>query len=213
VLFRSDGLVSPEVRAAFPDARWESVARRVGTKVLTQAQVNARMIAAARRGRFVVRLKAGDPFVFGRGGEEAQALRAARVAFDVVPGVSSALSAPALVGIPVTHRGVASAFVVVSGHAEDNYGPILRALPDGMATVIVLMGMGQRRAIARLLIAAGWAGATPVAVIVNASRVDQRVWRGSLARLGVSDGITGRTQPGVIVIGRVVGDVSRSARK
>ena len=85
------------------------------------------MIRAARAGTQVVRLKGGDPFVFGRGGEEALALAAAGVPFEVVPGVTSAIAAPALAGIPVTHRGLASGFVVVSGHAEDAYRPVLEA--------------------------------------------------------------------------------------
>jgi uroporphyrin-III C-methyltransferase len=203
-----DGLVPQAMQASFPEARWESVARRVGRKTLTQAQVNARMIAAARRGRRVVRLKSGDPFVFGRGGEEAQALSAARIAFQVVPGVSTALAAPALAGIPVTHRGVSAGFVVVSGHARDSYEPLLSALPAGVATVVVLMGLGERRQIARVLTAAGWAKTTPAAIVTSASRPEQRVWTGTLAGLGVKDGLGARIEPGVIVIGNVVREAS-----
>ena len=103
------------------------------------------MIRAARRGRRVVRLKGGDPFVFGRGGEEVLALRRAGVPFDVVPGVTSAIAAPALAGIPVTHRGVSSAFLVVSGHDETAFASAVGALqPDGV-TLVVLMGLGRRR--------------------------------------------------------------------
>lgn len=203
-----DGLVPAAMQASFPGASWESVARRVGRKTLTQARVNARMIAAARRGRRVVRLKSGDPFVFGRGGEEAQALKAAGVAFAVVPGVSTALAAPALAGIPVTHRGVSAGLVIVSGHARESYEPLLATLPAGLATIVVLMGLGERRGIARVLTAAGWAKTTPAAIVTNASQPGQRVWTGTLAGLGVKDGLGTRIEPGVIVIGDVVREAS-----
>src|SRR5204863_303359 len=102
-------------------------------------------------------LKCGDPFVFGRGGEEALALARAGVPFEIVPGVSSALAAPALAGIPVTHRGLASSFAVVTGHHEATYGPILDSFasgfPPGALTLVVLMGLGQRARIAERLIA------------------------------------------------------------
>ena len=98
-----------------------------------------------------MRLKGGDPFVFGRGGEEALALAAAGIPFEVVPGVSSAIAAPALAGIPVTHRGLSSGFVVVSGHAEDAYRPVLESLAPHSATVVVMMGLGRIDAIAELL--------------------------------------------------------------
>ena len=104
------------------------------------------MIRAARRGRRVVRLKGGDPFVFGRGGEEALALRQAGVPFDVVPGVSSAIAAPALAGIPVTHRGVSSAFLVVSGHDEAVFASAVGALQPNGVTLVVLMGVGRSAA-------------------------------------------------------------------
>ena len=104
-----------------------SVARRVGPKALTQDEVTDRIIAGARAGLRVVRLKAGDPFVFGRGGEEARALVAAGVPFEIVPGLSSAIAAPALAGIPVTHRGLSAAVVVVSGHDPAGYEPVLGA--------------------------------------------------------------------------------------
>lgn len=205
-----DGLVPADLHASFPQARWESVARRAGRKTLTQARVNARMIAAARRGQHVVRLKSGDPFVFGRGGEEAQALRAAGVAFDVVPGVSTALGAPALAGIPVTHRGVSAGVVIVSGHARASYEPLLAALPPGAATIVVLMGMGERRGVARVLADAGWPAATPAAIVTHASQPGQQVWTGTVEGLGVKDGLGRRKDPGVIVIGDVVREASRT---
>lgn len=199
-----DGLVPPAVVALATSAECVSVARRVGPKALTQEQVCERLVSAARAGRRVVRLKSGDPFVFGRGGEETRALVDAGIPFEVVPGLSSALAAPALAGIPVTHRGLSSGFVVVSGHGPEAWEPLLDTVAPGSATVVVLMGVGRRQAIAAYLTGRGWNGATPVAVVVNASRPDQRVWMGQLATLGTDDGVETREEPGVLVIGDVV---------
>jgi uroporphyrin-III C-methyltransferase/precorrin-2 dehydrogenase/sirohydrochlorin ferrochelatase len=160
------------------------------------------MIRAARRGRRVVRLKAGDPFVFGRGGEEALALRGAGIAFEIVPGVTSALAAPALAGIPVTHRGLSSAFLVVSGHDAGAYEPVLANVPPGSLTVVVLMGIGRRREIAGWLIGRGWLPTTPAAVVYAAGTPSSSVWLGSLAELGDQQDDT--EVHGTIVIGDVV---------
>src|SRR4029453_4431252 len=111
-----DRLVHPSLLDEAPRARRIFAGKESGHHALPQEQINALLILHARRGRRVVRLKGGDPFVFGRGGEEAEALAGARIPFEVVPGVSSALAAPAYAGIPVTHRGVASSFTVVTGH-------------------------------------------------------------------------------------------------
>lgn len=199
-----DGLVPAAVIDLAAGAERVSVARRAGHKSLTQADVNELLVSAARLGQRVVRLKSGDPFVFGRGGEEVRALVEAGVPFEIVPGLSAATAAPGLAGIPVTHRGVASGFVVVSGHGAEAYEPLLGALVPESATLVVLMGMGHRLAIARFLADAGWRADTPVAVVVNASRPDQRTWVGRLATLGVEDEAGGRDEPGVIVIGEVV---------
>lgn len=199
-----DGLVPREVIRLATSAECVSVSKRAGRSTLSQDDVTDRMIAAARRGRLVVRLKSGDPFVLGRGGEEALALARAGVPFDVVPGLTSATAAPAAAGIPVTHRGVASAFLVISGHAPSAYDPILAALPPGSATVVVLMGMAERARIAARLVAASWPAATPAAIVVNASRRGQRVWTGTLGTLGHEREGDGRDDPGVLVIGEVV---------
>ena len=153
----------------------------------------------------MVRLKGGDPFVFGRGGEEVLALRAAGVSHDVVPGISSALAAPALAGIPVTHRGLSSAFTVVSGHAESAWQPVLSGLPPNGLTVVVLMGLGTRDAIAAFLLERGWAASTPTALLLAAGTARAHTWTGSLEALGrfeVPDGLG--DAPGTIVVGEVV---------
>jgi uroporphyrin-III C-methyltransferase/precorrin-2 dehydrogenase/sirohydrochlorin ferrochelatase len=178
------------------------------------------MIRAARRGRHVVRLKGGDPFVFGRGGEEVLALRQAGVPFEVVPGVTSALAAPALAGIPVTHRGLASAFLVVSGHDDETFRSAIGGLSPAGMTLIVLMGLGRSSALATALLDRGWSRSTPAAIVVDASRPNQQVWRGTVGELaagGIDIGADGAAGgPGTLVIGEVVavaGDASAAERR
>jgi uroporphyrin-III C-methyltransferase/precorrin-2 dehydrogenase/sirohydrochlorin ferrochelatase len=203
-LILHDGLVCAEVLNLAPAAEQIEVSRRPGAKIVTQATVTRLMVDAAREGRRVVRLKAGDPFVLGRGGEEALALVEAGVPFEIIPGLTSAVVAPLIAGIPVTHRGVASGFVVVSGHAPDAYTPILDALAPHSLTIVVLMGFGERGPIATRLIQRGWLAATPAAIITNASQIGQRIWIGTLERLGdvLQDAPTDSAH--TLVIGEVV---------
>jgi uroporphyrin-III C-methyltransferase / precorrin-2 dehydrogenase / sirohydrochlorin ferrochelatase len=178
-----DALVDPATLALAPSAQRVFVGKRAGRPQVRQEFIHWLMIRAARAGKKVVRLKGGDPFVFGRGGEEGLALAAAGISFEIVPGVSSAIAAGALAGIPVTHRGVASGFVVVSGHAEDAYRPILESLAPHSATIVVMMGLGRIERIAELLIARGWNAMTPAAVISGASTAASNVWTTSLGEL------------------------------
>jgi uroporphyrin-III C-methyltransferase / precorrin-2 dehydrogenase / sirohydrochlorin ferrochelatase len=183
------------------------VGKRQGRHALSQDKINALMIRAARRGRRVVRLKGGDPFVLGRGGEEAIALRSAGVAFDVVPGVTSAIAAPALAGIPVTHRGLASSFFVVSGHDEESFAASIARLEPGGVTLVVLMGLARAVALADRLIARGWARGTPAALVIDASLPQQQSWRGTLDDLAAGRGSAltdSPAGPGTIVVGEVV---------
>ncbi len=174
-----DALVDQAALRHAPRARWAYVGKRAGRPSISQATIERLMIRRALRGERVVRLKSGDPFVFGRGGEEALALAAAGIPCEVVPGVSTAVAAPALSGIPVTHRGLSTAFVVVSGHAEDG----LRARP-GLARA--RGGDGGRadgppdaRAWSpTLLLARGWNTDTPAALLLSAGTTEAR----SLAR-------------------------------
>ena len=180
------------------------VGKRAGRHAMAQSAIEMLMIRAARRGRRVVRLKGGDPFVFGRGGEEALALQHAGVPYDVVPGVTSAIAAPASAGIPVTHRGVASAFLVVSGHEEEAFASAIGQLQPNGVTVVVLMGLGRSAAIACRLVDRGWSRGTPAAIIVDASRPQQQVWRGTLDQLANDTVNIEGCGPGTIVIGDVV---------
>ncbi len=199
-----DALVPAEIVAIARRAQRFSVGKRAGRPSFRQETIHSLMIRAARRGRRVVRLKAGDPFVLGRGGEEALALRAAGVRFEVVPGVSSALAGPALAGIPVTHRGLSAGFLVASGHSGSSYRPLLEMLPPHSVTVVVLMGLGESEAIASLLIGTGWRASTPVAVIFAASTSSSTTWTGTLATIASCRDEAPADAPGTIVIGEVV---------
>ena len=132
------------------------------------------------------------------------ALAAAGVAFDVVPGVTSAIAGPALAGIPVTHRGLASAFFVVSGHDEQSFASAIQGLQAAGVTLIVLMGVGRSAALAGHLVARGWAGSTPAALVFDASMPGQQVWRGTLEDLVHGRASIEAAGPGTIVVGAVV---------
>ena len=197
-----DALVDPRALDLAPRARRFPVGKRAGRPSIRQETINRLMVRAAQRGQRVVRLKCGDPFVLGRGGEEALALVAAGVAF--VPGVSSAVAAAALAGIPVTHRGLAAGFVVVSGHAETAYGPVLDCLAPHSLTVVVLMGLGSRAAVASRLLARGWSPLTPAAVVLGASTEAAHAWTGTLGAMATADVSAAPSAPGTIVVGAVV---------
>jgi uroporphyrin-III C-methyltransferase / precorrin-2 dehydrogenase / sirohydrochlorin ferrochelatase len=198
-----DALLDMETLKFATQARRFFVGKRAGRAAIRQDAINRLMIREARRGQRIVRLKCGDPFVFGRGGEEALALAAAGIPCEVVPGISSATAAPLLAGIPVTHRGLASAFVVVSGHAESAFGPVLRSLAPGSATIVVLMGLANRAGIARALADGGWSARTPAAVIIGASRPGEAAWRGTLDGLDGENLVEPGELPGIIVVGAV----------
>jgi uroporphyrin-III C-methyltransferase len=199
-----DALVSPDVLPLAPRAQLISVGKRHGRHSVSQETIERCLVRAARRGKRVVRLKAGDPFVFGRGGEEALTLVRAGIPFEVVPGVSSAVAAPALAGIPVTHRGLASSVVVVSGHAESAWQPIADALPPRTATLVVLMGVHTRALLAARLLENGWPASTPAALLFAASTPQAVRWTGTIADLVSGDAIETPEGPGTIVIGEVV---------
>jgi uroporphyrin-III C-methyltransferase / precorrin-2 dehydrogenase / sirohydrochlorin ferrochelatase len=200
-----DALVSPAVLDTARNAQRFFVGKRARKKAVRQETIHWLMIRAARRGKRVVRLKCGDPFVFGRGGEEALALAKAGIPFEVVPGISSAVAAPALAGIPVTHRGLSSGFAVVSGHSEAAYGPILGELKPHSLTVVVLMGLAARSAIASFLIARGWSPNTPAALLLAASTPGSAVWTGTLDSLtGAPEAEADPDAPGTLVVGEVV---------
>ena len=200
-----DALGSERLRDLAPGARWFYVGKRACRQSIGQDVLNRLLVKNARRGLKVVRLKCGDPFVFGRGGEEALALAEAGFACEIVPGVSSAVAAPALAGIPVTHRGMASSFAVITGHHEETYAPLIASFAPGSLTLVVMMGLRQRARVAELLIARGWARATPAAIVVGAATPESWRWTGALDALGAAEiPPDAREAPGLLVIGEVV---------
>ena len=174
---------------------------------LSQDEINTLLVERALAGRRVVRLKDGDPFLFGRGGEEALACAAAGIPCEVVPGVTSAVAVPALAGIPVTHRGITQDLAVVSGHVDPSHpGSTANwdALASGPGTVVVLMGVGALRQIGVELIKRGRPATTPVAVIQAGATPRQRVVTGTLDDIAAAADAAGVRSPAVIVIGEVV---------
>jgi uroporphyrin-III C-methyltransferase len=182
-----------------PDARLIDVGKRKSRHTLPQDDVNQLLVALAREGLSVVRLKGGDPFMFGRGGEELAVLRNAGVEAHVVPGVTAALAA----GAPLTYRGLAQAVTFVTGHAAADADPDLdwSSLARANQTVVVYMGLSTAPRIAARLIAAGRAGATPVLVVENGSLTNERRLLSSLATL--SDDVKDLDGPALLVIGEV----------
>jgi uroporphyrin-III C-methyltransferase len=176
------------------------VGKRPGRQV-PQEMINALLVHLGSQGGVVVRLKGGDPFVFGRGGEEAMALAQAGIPFEVVPGLTSAVAAPAAAGVPVTHRGVSIGFTVVTGHRERGGSTTIdwEALARVGTTIVILMGVAERREIAQRLMDGGLPGTTPVVAIRNGTRVDQEIVRTTLDALGDSQ----LSAPATIVIGDV----------
>lgn len=199
-----DALINRAILDHARSARRVYVGKRAGRHAVSQDFINRLLVRAARRGEKVVRLKGGDPFVFGRGGEEALALASAGVPFEIVPGVSSAIAAAGLAGIPVTHRSISAGFLVVSGHAEEAYGPILRAVEPDTVTLVVMMGIANVETIASLLISRGWKPLTPAAVLFGAATDEADVWTVTLADLQRGIDLADVTAPGTVVIGNVV---------
>jgi uroporphyrin-III C-methyltransferase len=203
-----DALVGDGVFALVnPAAEQIDVGKRPGQGV-PQELINTLLVTLGESGRTIVRLKGGDPYVFGRGGEEAQALLDAGVPFEVVPGVTSAVAAPAAAGVPVTHRGVSAAVTVVTGHRRAGEPDIdWRSLAKVGGTIVVLMGVSQRAHIAAELVAGGLTPDTPVAVVRSATTTDQVTVRCRLDELGVAE----VESPAVIVVGPVAAFDLRSA--
>ncbi|MBA4179590.1 MAG: uroporphyrinogen-III C-methyltransferase [Anaerolinea sp.] len=200
-----DALSSPALLRGVPaEAELVYVGKRAGQHAMKQEEMNTLLVAHARRGRRVVRLKGGDPFVFGRGSEEALACRAAGVPFTIVPGISSAIAAPAYAGIPVTHRGLAANFMVITGNdaGTENSGTdwAVAARADAL---VILMGVSTLAQDMELLRGAGKPAETPVACIRWGTRPDQRVLRGTIGTIAGLAAEAGLESPVVTVVGAV----------
>ena len=202
-----DRLIGPGIAGFFPrNADLVYVGKRVGDHVVVQEEIEAILLREARAGKRVVRLKGGDPFLFGRGGEEALSLMAHGIEVEIVPGVTSAISVPAYAGIPVTHRSVSGGVYVVAAHRTNGDDGLdyahLAVLND---TLVILMGAGRIGAIAQKLIAAGRDAATPVAVVQKGTTADMKRISGTLATIAELAQAHGIDAPAVIVVGFVAG--------
>ena len=206
VLF--DQLPGEEILATLPAGAEKIDCGKYGGKhTLEQGEIEALMVDRAGKGKIVVRLKGGDPFMFGRGGEELETLRAAGITVEMVPGISSALAVPASVGIPLTHRRYASQVTILTGNEDPTKpGPALdwQLLAQIRGTIVILMGVANLGKIAYALIQNGKAGTTPVAIIERGMRKDRRVTAGTLAEIAGAATKAGVKPPAVIVIGDVV---------
>ena len=197
-----DRLVSDEILdLAKPSAELVYVGKHEGRQEEIQSAIFGMMEAYARAGRTVVRLKGGDPMVFGRGAEEWQYLAERGIAVEVVPGITSAISVPGLAGIPVTHRNLSRSFTVITGHTTTGL-PEEWARYAGIDTLVILMGVQHRAIIAQALIAAGRRPDEPIAFIENGSTPNERVTTATLAE--VAEGRVEASNPAVFVIGEVV---------
>ena len=207
-----DGLVDRAVLAlASADAELVSVAKSRARHTLAQAEINALLVREARAGRDVVRLKGGDPFVFGRGGEEAEACRAAGVPVEVVPGISAANGAAAAAQIALTHRDASSVVSFVAGQCKGLSEQNWAGLAGVGRTLVIYMGVATADAIAEKLIGDGLSPAMPVAVIENAARPEMRVLHAPLAGLGALVAEQKVISPAVIVVGEVAARRDESA--
>jgi uroporphyrin-III C-methyltransferase len=202
-----DGLVGEDILAmAGQKARLVSVAKRRSRHTMAQDAINALLVAEALKGKDVVRLKGGDPFVFGRGGEEAEACRAAGVPVEVVPGISSALGAAAAAQIPLTHRASASVVSFVAGQCKGLTEQDWTGLAGKGRTLVIFMGLASAPLIAEKLIADGLSPDMPVAVIENATRKAMRVLRAPIAGLADLVARENVQSPALIVVGEVAGE-------
>jgi uroporphyrin-III C-methyltransferase len=199
-----DRLANHQLLAHAPQAELIDVGKQPDHHLVPQAQINEILVEQARQGKVVVRLKGGDPFVFGRGGEEAQALVEAGISFEIIPGVTSAISVPAYAGIPVTQRGVACSVAFITGHCAGSkpLGINWRALTQGVDTLVFLMGVHSLPLIVSSLIEAGCPPEKPIALIEQGTLPEQKVVAGTLE--DILEKAAEIKPPTIIIIGEVV---------
>ncbi|MDP2397094.1 MAG: uroporphyrinogen-III C-methyltransferase [Burkholderiales bacterium] len=200
-----DDLVDKRILAHVrPAARIVEVGKRGGCRSTPQAFIEKLMVRLARRGATVVRLKGGDPFVFGRGGEEAETLAKAGISCEVVSGITAGIAVPATIGIPVTHRDCARSVTFLTGHARDDSSPNWAALRAGNTTLVIYMGMTRVTAIVNDMIKGGYPPDTPACAIQNGTLDTQATVVSTLAALPQQIAEAGLGSPGMLVIGEVV---------
>jgi len=199
-----DDLVSRDLLQHAPQARVIEVGKRGGCKSTPQHFINRMMVALAEQGQTVARLKGGDPFLFGRGGEEMLALRAAGIPVEIIPGITSGVAAPASIGIPITHREFTHGVTFVTGHTQNGDSPNWQALVDGGTTLVIYMGMKHISSIVNGLLAAGVPADMPVAAIQQGTLPEQRQVTSQLHMLPMAIKQEGLASPAIIVVGEVV---------
>lgn len=199
-----DRLSNDQLLSYAPQAELIDVGKSANHHPIPQSEINHILVQKASEGKIVVRLKGGDPFVFGRGGEEAQALVHAGIPFEVVPGVTSAIAVPAYAGIPVTQRGMASSVAFITGHCAGSNPLDLnwKALAEGIDTLVFLMGVSSLPMIVKALIEAGRSSDTPVAVIEKGTLPEQKIVTGTLAN--IMERTTEIQPPSIVIVGEVV---------
>jgi uroporphyrin-III C-methyltransferase len=204
-----DRLVAKELVEQIPEKTEKVyVGRAVGDPTTHQDRTNELMAMHAKKGKQVLRLKGGDPFIFGRGAEEAEYLIKRGIKFEIVPGITSAIASPAYAGVPLTHRKHSSSVAIVTGHEDAEKGELVvkwDRLAGAVDTIVVLMGIGQLDQISRDLVRAGMKKTTKVAIIASGTTDKQRIVRGTLATIANAARKAGVKPPAVIVIGRVAG--------
>ena len=206
-----DDLVDRRVLEHAPQARVIAVGKRGGCKSTPQAFIEKLMVRLARRGAVVARVKGGDPFVFGRGGEEVLALAAAGIECSVIPGITAGVGVPASLGIPVTHRDLARGVTFVTAHSRDGGAPDWAALARTATTLVIYMGMQRIAAITAALVEAGMA-ATPAAVIEHGTTARERSVTGCVENIAAKAAAAGLGSPALIVIGAVVDLAAQQAQ-
>jgi len=206
-----DALANPIFLKECPDAELIDAGKRSSNHKMSQSDINSLLVSLGKEGKKVVRLKGGDPFLFGRGAEEALALREAGVGVSVVPGVSSSIAVPELAGIPITHRDHSPMVTFMTGHEMDNKSSNTdwKRLAEGMGTIVILMGMSNADAISRSLIEGGMPPDTYVSITVSGSMEKERTVVTSISKLGSSIEEQKLEAPGIIVIGNVVSERSK----
>lgn len=199
-----DDLVTPEIlKLISPGAEVQNVGKRCGSKTIRQEEINFLMVTRAVSGLQVVRLKSGDPLIFGRAGEEIEALRRSNVEYEIVPGVTSALGAAAAAGIPLTHRQVSSTLVLTAGHrASERSETEWSGFAGTQATLVVYMPGSNYGEISRRLTRSGFAAETPCAIISRATTPQQRIHRTTVADLHTAPRLV---SPTLLIVGKVVG--------
>lgn len=203
-----DRLVSDQILDIIPNnVKKEYVGRNVGDNYTHQNETNNMMVKHAKEGKNVVRLKGGDPFIFGRGGEEAEFLREKGIDFVIVPGITSAVASPAYAGIPLTHRSLSSSVAIVTGHEDVQKDKLVvkwKELTNAVDTIVILMGMGRLEQIVNELISGGARNNTKVAIIESGTTEGQKILFGNLGNIVSKVKNSSIKPPTIIVIGKVV---------